>query len=281
MSNLPADSQLRLYSAVRQLESRTAAFEALVGRLRRACVHGSDSTTSDMIATASDLGWQLRLLFDYTQQIRKELGVGNRAGNTRDETAAPTQDDAREVPDPAGLRGSIETIAVADLVGMLSTLGKTGTLALNADDVMYVFELQQGKVVHAVTNQKSPELRLGTILVAHNKLSPAELQANLDECATCNELLGAHLVKTATVSESDLREALDVQVHRIFEQAFRLRNARFSFVEGSLSAIAQRATINTTELLLDAARLQDQSLHEAEKNVDPVVLGALDTILGG
>ena len=66
-------------------------------------------------------------------------------------------------------------------------------------------------------------------------------------------------MRSATVSEADLRTALDEQVRRIFEYAFSLQQGRFAFLEGSLSTLSQRTSLNTTQLLLEAARLQDES----------------------
>jgi hypothetical protein len=146
---------------------------------------------------------------------------------------------------------------------------------------MFVFEFEEGRVVHAITNKQDPGLRLGTILVAQNKLTEEQLQASLTASTDENELLGAHLITAATVSQSDLRGALDVQVHRIFDQAFELRGARFTFIEGSISNIAERTALSTTELLLEAARQQDQQRHAGVHAwLDRSTKGTLDTILG-
>ena len=146
------------------------------------------------------------------------------------------------------MRGTTAVLPVPDLVSTLSSLGKTGTLTLRTANAMFLFEFQHGKIVHAVTNGDKPGLRLGTILEAQSKITAEQLEENLAACKETNELLGQHLVRTATVSESDLREALDTQVRSIFEVAFSLQDATFAFDENHLSDIAQRTAINTTEL---------------------------------
>ena len=156
------------------------------------------------------------------------------------------------------IRGTTSVLGVPDLVNLLSSLQKTGTLSLQSDDAMFVFEFEGGKIVHAVTNQQKAELRLGTILVAQNVLTEQQLLESIQASVQAKSLLGSHLVHSATVSESDLRAALDMQVRRIFDAAFALRGAQFTFVEGCVSSIAQRTAVNTMELLLEAARQEDE-----------------------
>jgi hypothetical protein len=131
--------------------------------------------------------------------------------------------------------------------------------------------------VHAVTNRLEPEMRLGTILVAQNKLTETQLHAHLEASLQANELLGTQLVRSETVSAPDLREALEVQVRSIFDAAFELHDARFTFLEGNVSSIAQRVRLNTTHLLLEAARQSDERRHAGGH--DSPTASALDTIL--
>lgn len=283
MLALAPEVQLRIYASLRSLETRALAFEALVGTLKRCCVHGGPGAMPQLVGMASELRWQLRQIRDLSGELDGNLGLTRGAAATAPPPAPKTPADdehAREAPkEPPGFRGTTDVLGVPDLVGVLSGLRKTGTLALHAGDAMFVFEFQEGRVVHAVTNNLDPELRLGTILVAQNKLTEAQLQDCIDRSTVANELLGAHLVSSATVSESDLRAALDVQVHRIFDAAFQLTGARFTFLEGNLSNIAQRTTVNTTELLLEAARVQDETGLAGGR--PRAAQGRLDAILGG
>ncbi|MBX3462746.1 MAG: DUF4388 domain-containing protein [Planctomycetes bacterium] len=253
---MPADIQLRTYASLRSLETRALAIEDLIESIKRTCLHGGGKANAELVAATAELRWQQRKFADLMAELEASLGV--RRGDEQPEMAR------REGYEPSGMRGTTDVIGVADLVGVLSSLHKTGTLALQSGEAMYVFEFQEGRIVHAITNQSDPDLRLGTILVAQNKLTERQLQASLAACTRAKDLLGNHLVHSATVSESDLRAALDVQVQRIFDQAFSLPFARFSFVEGSLSNIAQRTEVNTTHLLLEAARQADERCQQED-----------------
>lgn len=262
MTTLSPETQIRTYACLRGLETRAHAIESLIASLKRRCLHGGAGALSDIISSTADLRWQLRQIAEQAGDLETAVGFVS--------SGTPGPERKREPEETTGMRGSTDVLSVADLVSLLSSLKKTGTLSLQAADAVFVFEFQAGSVVHAVTNQAGDDLRLGIILVAQNRLTEEQLQASLAVSARANELLGAHLVRSATVSESDLRLALETQVQRIFERAFLLTSARFSFVEGSLSNIAQRARLNTTTMLLEAARHSDELL---QRESDPAVAG--------
>jgi Domain of unknown function (DUF4388) len=277
MMSMSPETQLRAYAGIRTLETRSHALEALIGSLKRLCLHGGPGGSAELISSAAEVRWQIRQLNDYARELEASLGfVSN--GN-------PSPEKRREVREPAGMRGTTDVLPVPDLVGVLSSARKTGTLTLQAGDTMYVFEFQDGVIVHAVTNQANPELRLGTILIAQSKLTEEELQENLDACLKASEMLGEHLVRSQTVSVPDLRAALEVQVRRIFEAAFGLEGAQFNFLEGSVSNIAQRTSLNTTHLLLEAARQGDERRRDGQPDGRPTPMvaarSALDSILPG
>lgn len=260
---IPPPTQLRTYTTLRTLQSRAEALEQVIDQLKRVCLHGR--AVPEVAATMAELRWQLRKLDELTGLLDATLGTGTNQPPTgkgalrgAGKLAAEAPKASAEAPEVGGVRGTIETFGVPDLVGMLSTLQKTGTLTLQADDAMFVFEFEQGRVVHAITNKRDASMRLGTILVAQNRLSEKQLQDSLAAATAGKQLLGDALVRSATVSEQDLRTALDEQVGRIFEAAFSLRQGRFVFQEGSLSTLHQRVCLNTTQLLLEAARQRDE-----------------------
>lgn len=272
MLAMTPEKQLRAYASLRSLEARALAIEEAINSIKRSCLHGGLGAMGELIESAAELRWQLKQIAELANDLDVTIGV-QRSGD-------PVGDRRRESQEPGGIRGTTDVLGVPDLLGLLSTLQKTGTLALHAGEAMFVFEFQDGRIVHAVTNHQDPELRLGTILIAQNKLTEEQLAQCLEASAEQKQLLGNHLVHSATVSESDLRAALDVQVQRIFDQAFALPFARFTFVDGTISNIAQRTVVNTTHLLLEAARQKDQD----ERDGDGLRSGTqsqLDSILGG
>lgn len=274
MLMISPETQLRAYATLRALEARAQAMDDLIGAMKRKCLHGGPGALAEMIATSAELRWQLRQLNDQAGELEGHLGANP--------SNLPLQKPKVESHEVGGIRGAIEVFGVPDLVSLLSTLRKTGTLTLQGEDSMFAFEFERGKVVHAITNKQDPTMRLGTILVAQNKLSEEQLRESLAASLASKDLLGTELVRSATVSESDLRAALDLQVRRIFDAAFALRQGRFAFLEGNLSNIYQRTCINTTQLLLEAARLRDEDLMtNSTTSLSLDAMSKLDSIMGG
>jgi hypothetical protein len=281
-------NQLRTYTTLRTLQSRAEALEQNIAQLQRACLHGR--AVPEVVATMSELRWQLRKLDELTGLLEATFGTAAAAapvvrgkgdalrtpGAAKPDAKPEAKTGAKAEPpegnEPGGVRGTIETLGVPDLVGMISSLQKTGTLTLQGDGAMFVFEFEAGRVVHAITNKHDPAMRLGTILVAQNHLTEQQLRDSLAAATAGKQLLGDVLVRSATVSEEDLRTALDEQVRRIFEAAFSLRLGRFAFQEGSLSTLQQRTSLNTMHLLLEAARMRDE-------NGDGIAAGTSGTLL--
>lgn len=263
MSPSPAnDARVRAFGAVHALEAQAHEIEACLAELKRLCLHDGDGAS--LQAAADDLRALVRQLHEDAAEADLALGVvgeGGRMPDRRGERRAEQRT----------LRGTTDVVSVADLFGFLSSLQKTGTLTIQAPDALFVFELQEGCVVHAATNLGDPELRLGTILVAQSLLTEAELHEHVAASAQAREMLGAHLVARRTVAADDLRGAIEEQVRRIFDAAFALPAARFVFTEGELSRIAQRAQVNTTHLLLEAARLDDERRRGGASALDGVL----------
>lgn len=248
------DSQIYAFAEIGKLERRIAEVEDLVGVVKRKCLDGSTNALPELVTTTSELRWHLKHVATHLFYVEHHLGITGRSMPAVPD--APPTTEAKTVP--AGLRGSTDTLALTDLLNLLSSLRKTGSLTLQAGDTIYALEFLEGSIVHAVTNHRSPEWRLGTILEAQCKLTAEQLQDSLAAVERTKELLGDQLLRTERVSESDLRAALEMQVRNLFESLFAIQYARFSFVEGSISAVGQRVCLNTTRLMLETARRQDE-----------------------
>ena len=251
--SLTLDSQIYAFAEIGKLEQRVLAIENLVGTLKRKCLVTKSGTMPELVSATAELRWQLGQVSAVILAVENHLGIKGRGAPT-----LPT-DSPTDTKLPESLRGTTDSLGIPDLVNLLSSQKKTGSLTIRAESTIYMLEFLEGAIVHAVTNETRPEWRLGTILEAQGKLTQEQLAESLAAVERTRELLGAELVRTARVSETDLRAALEVQVRKMFESIFALQNARFAFVDGSITNIGQRVHLNTTELLLETARRIDES----------------------
>lgn len=254
---LTLDSQIYAFAQIGKLEQRILAMENLIATLKRKCLVTSTGALPDMVGATAELRWQIGQVTALLLGIEGQLGIKGRS--------APTvpQEIPAEAKLPESLRGTTDSLPIPDLVNLLSCYKKTGSLSIRSGETVYMLEFLEGAIVHAVTNESRPEWRLGTILETQGKLTQGQLAESLASIERTRELLGTELVRTARVTETDLRAALEVQVRKMFESIFALQNARFAFVDGSIMNIGQRVSLNTTELLLETARRIDESSRPA------------------
>lgn len=257
VASLTVDSQIHAFAEIAQLEKRIDAIGGLVARQKRQCLEGGAMMLPGLVSQAADMRWQVRQMWSQMTKLEQHLGIKVGGGGA---LQAPSSTEPSKAA--GGLRGTSESVPIPDLVHLLSGLKKTGSLSIQDDESIHLVEFIEGAIVHAVTNRRLPELRLGAILVAQQKLT----QAQLDECLASmldgSEILGARLLRTGMITEADLRAALESQVFHLFEHLFSLKNARFSFADGSISNVSQRVHMNTTQLLLETARRLDESTEQ-------------------
>ncbi len=233
-----------------RLAGEFQALEALANQLQGLFMGGDYD-----VAEAAVLVSEVRARVD--EAVAQLDRLGARVGCATDADTPRLDPDA--VAAPAGFRGSCRAIAVADLLGLLSTQRKTGTLRIQSGALRFVLEFQDGAVVHAATNSPKPERRIGTILVAQQSLSATALEDFLREHTPDCGPLGAALARASLVEEQDLIDALGIQVHDLIRQVLELDDGSFHFEVGPVQDLEFRVSLNTMQLLLDAARVRDES----------------------
>lgn len=185
----------------------------------------------------------------------------------------PVARDLTADSDPScSLRGSTRFAPIADLLGLLSSHRKTGTLKVTTETEAFTFELVEGRVVHASSDRSRQELLLGNVLIEKKSITPQQLEQFFRSNGGERGRIGDALERAGLVDREDLREALEYQVQRLFRELSEVGDAVFSFHDRDASEIDQRIEMNVTQLLLDCARQSD----EARRGRQPVGEALMD-----
>lgn len=247
MLELHPDSQAGIFRTILEFENRCEQLEEIVAHLKHGFI--SDPTAvsvPDLIGTLDEIRWHLNQTLSHVEVFQGYLGVRRKVVQSQ----APTRRRGR----PNDLRGSTNTLSIPDLLSMLGTQMKTGTLWIKSPDEVFALELVEGAVVHAMTDTPRPEQRLGMILVAQNRISVDKLDQFLADYDAKDGKIGEALARSELISETDLRDALQRQARDLFERIAGLDSALFCFREGAVSDLEKRVCLNTTQLLAEAAR---------------------------
>jgi hypothetical protein len=158
------------------------------------------------------------------------------------------------------LQGNSWTVPVSELVGFLSNSGKTGILSVHTNRESYMIEMRDGDLVRAKSDHTPDGHRLGELLVAAGALDEDEVPVLVEEARSKSKHLGSHLLDAARVTKGALREALGLQVQALFYRLMSTENAVYEFQEGAALSDAQDLDLNVMQLLLEGARLHDESV---------------------
>jgi hypothetical protein len=174
------------------------------------------------------------------------------------ETPAAARPDERP-PSPRHimvLRGSEGIFTGPDLVSFLGVQQKTGLLEVRTPIQLFTLELDAGQVAHLQSNHAGKGERLGDILV---EMGTVERRA-IEEAYRANPRgrVGELLFSNGLVTEEQLFEALQRQIHMLFQRLASEPMERFTFWAGPLLHAQERLRLNATALMLEAARVKDE-----------------------
>ncbi len=163
--------------------------------------------------------------------------------------------------------------AIPSVIEFLCHSGKTGTLCVATQDDRFTLELLDGKLVHAVSERRPPNERLGTILLRDGAI-PLERLAQFHELCRSEPkpdglMLGELLERERLVSSSDLLEALSKQVSALFKRLFSGHGEWFALYEGRPVVPDLHVRLNLMKLLLDCARAADEAGDPDPEDDDP------------
>lgn len=246
MSSLNPQTQLRAYAVAVRIGDMVQQSDAILAHVKQFLTSEAQDVPMEQLARAvAELRNRQAQLNSHLSRMMQILGM----------TGAP----APASQSVASLRGHSRSLALPDVISMLSMHRKSGTLRVVAKSSAYVVEFQEGAVVHTVCTPQRQELLLGSILVSLGRIRPERLQDFLSSFDPQQGPIGIALARAGMVSMDDMRDALSHQVRELFHRIFSLDDAMFSFTDDEQSKLELRVRINTTELLLDTARRRDEA----------------------
>lgn len=128
------------------------------------------------------------------------------------------------------LFGTLQTMALPDLLQWLATARMTGTLQVERNKVSKTISFHEGQVV-GCSSEDPPEL-LGQFLLARGKLSEEQLSQALNAHERERTHLGGILVKMGVLSQEELSAHLEAKAEETIFSLFDWQDAVFRFQQG-------------------------------------------------
>ena len=159
---------------------------------------------------------------------------------------------------PPVLCGVTPPVHLESVFGFLGTLRKTGILRLQADDMTFMISVVEGDVVHGVSSKRPADELLGNILVERGAIGSLELEQFFSRCGSSACTIGEAINRQELVKTEALREALEIQLQRLFDRLLAARAAEWCFHEGEAKLAYITLRMSPIRVLLENARKRDE-----------------------
>jgi len=157
-----------------------------------------------------------------------------------------------------GLKGSLKTMALPDLLQWAGSGRKTGTLLLSNDALQKRMYFQDGAIIGSSSND--PQEYLGQFLLSEGLITEQQLKDAMDLQAQTRVMLGRILVKKGLLSEEKVVEILRVKAEESIYSLFLWTEADFEFLDNELPPGDQvLISIKVEDVLIEGLRRFDVS----------------------
>src|SRR5712675_888759 len=149
-----------------------------------------------------------------------------------------------------GIRGTLNTMSVSDLLQFLASGRKTGTLKLGRGSIVKHIYLENGLIVGSSSND--PKEYLGQVLLHYGKIEEAQLQTAMEIQRQSGGKLGVILASRGFVTQEDVVEVLRTRTLEIIYDLFIWEEANFEFFDSEpLPDDLIRIQVDATSVIMD------------------------------
>jgi len=127
------------------------------------------------------------------------------------------------------VQGKIADFGIPDIFQLVSSQGKSGSLAISGNDRVTIFLFSDGKIVDVQPDRREPRSLLGTMLRDAGLLTESELRRILDAQNSGGKKIGEILVEKGKVSPEVLARYLTLQVKECLFDVLTLREGEYRF----------------------------------------------------
>lgn len=158
-----------------------------------------------------------------------------------------------------GMTGNLQTIGLPDVLQLLSSGAKTGTLVLTRCDDTIKLYFQDGKILYAVSQKKRDSLL--NFLVRNHDLELDQAEKILAQAKTSKQSIEKTLLNSNVISRETLMNAAMLQAKETVYDLFQWMEGDFEFLDGELpedDELALTLSLATFNLIMEGSRRIDE-----------------------
>ncbi|HQU13161.1 MAG TPA: DUF4388 domain-containing protein [Thermodesulfobacteriota bacterium] len=127
------------------------------------------------------------------------------------------------------MQGKIADFSIPDIFQLVSSQGKSGSLAISGNERVTVFLFSEGRIVDVQPDRRESKSLLGTMLRDAGYLTDSELKRFLSSQGTGGKKIGEIMVEKGKVSKEVLGRYLALQVKECLFDVLTLREGEYRF----------------------------------------------------
>jgi hypothetical protein len=166
------------------------------------------------------------------------------------------------------LAGNLKTVSFPDILQLLATGKKTGTLQIIATAREKEIAFENGNIIYASSINASEDL-LGNLLLKRGKISKADLEQAITLHKQTGRQLGTTLVDMNLFEKEEVIDCLKMQIEEIVYNLFSWEEGDFKFIENRLPKnVPYSVELSTMNVLMEGTRRVDEWI-EIQKILPP------------
>lgn len=127
------------------------------------------------------------------------------------------------------MQGKIADFSIPDIFQLVSSQGKSGSLAISGNDRVAVFLFSEGKIVDVQPDHRDPKSLLGTMLRDAGFLTDSDLRRILSLQGAGGKKIGEILVEKGKVTKEVVARYLALQVKECLFDVLTFREGEYRF----------------------------------------------------
>lgn len=156
------------------------------------------------------------------------------------------------------LSGNLKTVSFPDILQLLATGKKTGTLEIETNTRKKEIAFRGGNIIYASSVNNNEDL-LGTMLLRRGRISKAELDRAVAMHQQTGRQLGTTLIDMNLFTKEEIAECLRLQVEEIVYNLFAWKEGEFNFCEGrEIPDLPFQVNLVTMNVVMEGTRRVDE-----------------------
>jgi hypothetical protein len=157
------------------------------------------------------------------------------------------------------MQGKIADFSIPDIFQLVSSQGKSGSLAISGEDRVTTFLFSEGRIVDVQPDRRESKSLLGTMLRDAGFLTDSDLRRILSSQGTGGRKIGELLVEKGKVSKEVLARYLTLQVKECLFDVLTFREGEYRFEGFAVrSATWGGESIRPDVLLMEGMQFLDE-----------------------